>query len=318
MNKKVGIYMSATATAVIKSTRPPFLILAPICVLLGIAIAMQLHREIDADLAIWVFIGAFTAQISVNTFNEYLDYASGLDSMTDKTPFSGGSGSIPALPSAHSLVLMLAVATLLITALIGLYLVSLKGLSLLAIGLVGVVIILAYTRFINRFAWICLLSPGMAFGPLIVVGTYISVIENNLVSGTGIASALLISLVPFFLVNNLLLLNQFPDVEADKKVGRCTYPIQYGFESSIKTYLCFVLCAALIIIGAGLAGVIDWIGLFALLPLVIGLNVYTGVKAVNFNTSKMIPYMGKNVALTLLTTLGLALLIILSVLVRTD
>lgn len=310
--------MSATAIAVFKSMRPTFLILAPICVLLGIAIAMQLHREIDAGLATWVFIGAFTAQISVNTFNEYLDYASGLDSITDKTPFSGGSGSIPALPSAHSLVLVLAITTLFITTLIGLYLVSLKGLSLLAIGFVGVVIILAYTRIINRFAWICLFSPGLAFGPLIVVGTYISVSDNNLVSGASIASALLISLVPFFLVNNLLLLNQFPDVEADKKMGRATYPIQYGFESSIKTYLCFVACTALIIIGAGLAGVIDWIALFALLPLVLGLNVYRGVKAVHFNASKMIPYMGKNVALTLLTNLALALLIILSVLVKAD
>ncbi len=75
--------MSATAIAVFKSMRPPFLILAPICVLVGVAIAMQQHGQIAADLAIWVFIGALTAQISVNTFNEYLDYASGLDIMTN-------------------------------------------------------------------------------------------------------------------------------------------------------------------------------------------------------------------------------------------
>ena len=34
-------------------------------------------------------------------------------------------------------------------------------------------------------------------------------------------TAFLASLIPFFLVSNLLLLNQFPDVEADRSIGSC-------------------------------------------------------------------------------------------------
>jgi len=36
------------------------------------------------------------------------------------------------------------------------------------------------------------------------------------------------------LVNNLLLLNQFPDVDADKTVGRRHYPIAVGRKKVLK------------------------------------------------------------------------------------
>ena len=39
---------------------------------------------------------------------------------------------------------------------------------------------------------------------------------------------LALSVLPFALVNNLLLLNQFPDVDADRRVGRRTLPMVIG------------------------------------------------------------------------------------------
>ena len=46
-----------------------------------------------------VLIGAVSAHISVNTFNEYFDFLSGLDAKTVKTPFSGGSGALVENPN---------------------------------------------------------------------------------------------------------------------------------------------------------------------------------------------------------------------------
>ena len=40
--------------------------------------------------------GGLLAHISVNALNEYLDFTSGLDLTTLRTPFSGGSGTLPA------------------------------------------------------------------------------------------------------------------------------------------------------------------------------------------------------------------------------
>ena len=94
-------------SAVIRSMRPPFLILSPICVLVGVAMAMQLHQQFNGQLLTLVLIGAVSAHISVNAFNEFFDFSSGLDNLTVKTPFSGGSGGLPDVPSAHKNVLIL-------------------------------------------------------------------------------------------------------------------------------------------------------------------------------------------------------------------
>lgn len=53
-------------------------------------------------------------------------------------------------------------------------------------------------------------------------------------------TAFIASLVPGFLVSDLLLLNQFPDVEADKTVGRNHLPIVMGRKSVARIYTLFL------------------------------------------------------------------------------
>ena len=55
--------------------------------------------------------------------------------------------------------------------------------------------------------------------------------------------AFVASLVPFFLVSNLLLLNQFPDVEADRFAGRKHFPILVGRTVSGYIYISFLIAA---------------------------------------------------------------------------
>ena len=71
----------------LRPARIPFLALGPICVLPGVGTA--LHA---------VLPGAVAAHVSVNTFTEYPDFHSGLDALTVKTPFGGGSGALPEHP----------------------------------------------------------------------------------------------------------------------------------------------------------------------------------------------------------------------------
>ena len=79
--------------------RVPFLILTPACVLLGIATAARSGLPIHPLQVLMVLIGAICTHISVNAFNEYGDFKSGLDARTQRTPFSGGSGTLPAHPN---------------------------------------------------------------------------------------------------------------------------------------------------------------------------------------------------------------------------
>ncbi len=304
--------MSTAILTVIKSMRPPFLVLAPICALLGIAMASALHDSLNILHVVLAIVGGIAAHISANAFNEYFDFKSGLDTLTEKTPFSGGSGSLPDNPGALGLVLISAVISLLITCAIGLYLLLSVSQYLLPIGVVGVVVIIAYTQYINKNPWLCLIAPGLAFGPLFVFGSYISVVKAEWVSQTAVLQVFWASLLPFFLVNNLLLLNQLPDVEADRQVGRRTLPIGYGKPLALNVYLLFWMLAVGVVVLSPLVFGCSLFILLALLPLALGLKVFIGVKESQFRLDKMIPFLGQNVVCTLVSTLIFALALLLA------
>src|SRR3972149_4971344 len=75
--------------------RAPFLPLALILAFLGTAIAWY-EGSFRLSFALLAGIGLLLTHISVDVFNEYFDFKSGVDLKTQKTPFSGGSGALPA------------------------------------------------------------------------------------------------------------------------------------------------------------------------------------------------------------------------------
>lgn len=100
------------SVAVVRACRPNFLVLGPLCVGLGLAIAWRQDASPALLDTVLVFIGALLAHAAVNLINEYEDFTSGLDLMTDRTPFSGGSGALPEIPSAANRVLWAGLGTL--------------------------------------------------------------------------------------------------------------------------------------------------------------------------------------------------------------
>jgi 1,4-dihydroxy-2-naphthoate octaprenyltransferase len=282
------------------------------------------------------FCGGLLAHISVNTFNEYFDFRSGLDQNTHKTPFSGGSGAL--VQSLHAqdakkaakYVLFTAILSALLTFLIGVYFVSLHGTELIPLGLFGLLIVVSYTRWLNKLPFACWISPGLGFGPLMIVGTYF------VLTGTYSMTVLWTSLIPMLLANNLLLLNQFPDVEADKLVGRNHIPIAFGLVFSARLYGFTALCAMFVLIVLCYSSIIPMVSLAALVILLPSLLVYK--KALSYSRSVsnknakhqsepasaipskvdqeqlqgLLPYMGMNVAVTLLGPMLLGLCIVLA------
>ncbi|MFO1320094.1 MAG: prenyltransferase [Burkholderiales bacterium] len=212
------------------TTRPPFLLLAPACILLGIGTAIWTGGHVTAQDVILVLLGGIAAHAAVNAFNEYFDFRSGLDLHTERTPFSGGSGTLPSHPDLAPVTFLIACATLGVACLVGLYFLVERGPALLPIGLLGVAVVLAYTPWVTRHPTASLIAPGLGFGPLMVVGTHVAL------TGEYAPAAWIASIVPFFLANNLLLLNQFPDVEADRRVGRRHLPMMLGRPRAAWVY----------------------------------------------------------------------------------
>ena len=242
-----------------------------------------------------------SAHICVNALNEYSDFKSGLDFNTQRTPFSGGSGALPNNPDRAHYALITGLVTLAITFLIGVYFLYVRGLWILPLGILGMINIVTYTNWLTKSPILCLIAPGLGFGPMMVMGT------DFVLTGSYSWTSFFASLVPFFLVSDLLLLNQFPDVEADKGIGRNHLPVVIGRKASVKVYAVFIAGAYISIIIGNLTGSLPVGSLIALSSIVLGVTTVRGAAKYADDIPKLMPYMGRNVIINIVTPVLLAI-----------
>ncbi len=281
--------------------RLPFVILAPACTLVGLGTAYWTTRQSNWLYFSMALLGAALAHVSVNVFNEYFDFKTGLDDLTQRTPFSGGSGTLQAHPELAHPTLALAWLAFGGAALVGVYFTFVWGWGTLPIGISGLFLLYGYTRWLVKNPILCLLAPGLGFGPLMVLSTHFAL------TGTYSLPAFIASLVPFFLVSNLLLLNQFPDVEADRSVGRNHFPIYAGQTASGYIYVAFLIGAYLVIALGVFFGYLPRFSLLALLTIVLAIQVIRNVLMNSENVPALMPSLGQNVLINLATPILLAI-----------
>lgn len=287
----------ATAKTWILETRPQFLLLVPVCVFAGVAVSLYEGYSFNPLYFVLAFFGALFAHISVNVLNDYFDYKSGIDFKTQRTPFSGGSGMLPGALLGPRKVLLLGIGSLAVTVFIGIYFIFIYEWTILPIGLLGVVLILLYTPYLTKLPGITeLIGPGLGFG-LMVLGTYFTQ------TGAYSAAAAAVTLVAGLLIANLLLLNEFPDVEADRSAGRKHIPIVFSKGKAARIYCLIVVLTYAVIIGAVIANVLPLLALLGLATLPLGIKAMKGVLRSHSDIGNLVPAMGMNVQVVLLTPL---------------
>ncbi len=282
-------------------TRPHFLLLVPVSVLVGVSVAVYEGYAINAWHLILAIVGALLAHISVNVLNDYFDYRSGIDFRTTRTPFSGGSGILPGGLLNPRRVYVFGVACIAAIILIGGYFTYVHGWPILPLGFLGVITIYFYTTYLTKSPLLCAIAPGLGFGPLMVLGTYFAL------TGTYGVVAGLASLIPGFLVSNLLLLNQFPDVEADASAARRHLPIVIGRRKSSWVYAALVMATYLTLIISVAMRALPVYALFALLTLPLGWITVKGVQKYCDDIGHLVPFMGRNVIVTLVLPVFMAI-----------
>ncbi|MHC4205396.1 MAG: UbiA family prenyltransferase [Planctomycetota bacterium] len=280
-------------------TRPQFLLLSVVLVLLGTAIAWH-EGCFDLLKFVLTMIGLVLAHSSVNILNDYFDYKSGIDLETNRTPFSGGSGILPAGLLKPKGVYIYGVGCLMAALAIGIYLTFISGWQLLPLILLGGPVIYFYTSHLTKWL-VGELWAGLGLGMLPVLGTYF------VQTGSYSLEAFVASLAPGFLTANLLFLNEFPDVEADKKGGRYNLVIALGPKNASRLYAGLIGLTYLSII----CGVV-----FKLMPplTLIGFHsIFFAYKAVKItfkhydNVQELLPALKANVLTVLVTDAFLAL-----------
>lgn len=285
--------MRQTLSTLFRCARPSFLLLTPCCLSVAIAYIVSEGGSLDPIILTLMFAGAMAAHISVNLLNEYYDYHSGLDLNTHRTPFSGGSGGLPTVPACAETVKSVGLLCLALTILIGLYFVWRGAWALLPLGLVGVLLVYGYSPHITRRPWLCLLAPGLGFGPLMILGGYI------LLNGQQPLALLPTSLVIMLVVSNLLLLNQFPDLEPDRDAGRLHLPILIGRKNSALAYITLLLLAYGLLLMTLYVGLLPLQSLLSLITLLMAIPAAFLALKYHDDMEKMMPALGLNVALTL-------------------
>jgi 1,4-dihydroxy-2-naphthoate octaprenyltransferase len=279
-------------------TRPQFLLLSVVLAFLGAAIAWY-DGAFHLGHALLAFLGLLLAHISVNVLNDYFDYCSGIDLNTKRTPFSGGSGILPAALLSPKQVLWLGLGALILAVPIGIYFVVVKGWLLLPLLVVAAACILLYTPFILRVKW-PEWSPGLGMGTLPVLGAYF------VQTGEYTWPAVIAAIPSGILVHNLLLLNEFPDTEADRQAGRRTLPITMGREKAGIVYSVLTVIVYLWIVVAAVLTIMPWWSLIALATIPFAVRAIKGARRPQ-EMDRLVPAMADNVMVVLITQLLLGI-----------
>jgi 1,4-dihydroxy-2-naphthoate octaprenyltransferase len=160
---------------------------------------------------------------------------------------------------------------------------------------VGLLLILTYTGWINKQPVVCLIAPGIGFGLLMVVGT------QFVLAGKYLTLSLLAGLGPFFLVNNLLLINQYPDIRADTGVGRNNLAIAHGIIISNRTYAAFLMATIVVIAACVYSCIFPVLSLIALIPIPLAFFTLSGAVKYGKDIGSYPQYLAANVVVAIVT-----------------
>jgi len=273
--------------------RAPFLTLSVALVFLGTSVAAA-EGTFHPWRAILALIGLVLLHISVNLLNEYSDYRTGIDFRTTRTPFSGGSGMLTSGKIAPASAYAAGLATLGVGVAIGVYFIWLTNIRLLPLLLVGGFAVYFYTDLLARHG-VGEVFAGLGLGLLPILGT--SFVQTGQYSAAALAAGIPAGILTF----NLLLLNEFPDVEADVEGRRKNLLIALGELAGGRIYTSLLGAMYIWIVAAVLLGLIPPYCLIALLTLIVAWKPMIWAWKGGDDKEAMVPALGANVVTNLAT-----------------
>jgi 1,4-dihydroxy-2-naphthoate octaprenyltransferase len=221
--------------------------------LLGGAWAYAIDHRFDATLFFSGLAGVVLAVVGVEAFNEYFDSRMGTDRVFNPAE----------LPPMSDAVLWLGVAAFAGALAVGIHLTLVGGWPILAFALLGGMAAIFYVAPPIRWAYRGLgeLVIALSYGPWMVLGSL------YLHTRTLSWPALVVSLVPGFLIMALAVVNAIPDYHQDRLVGKRNLCVRLGRRRAVTLYLALASAGLLVVPIAVAAGVLPWPCLAALLAM---------------------------------------------------
>ena len=225
------------------ATRPAFLLLAVVAVAIGLAAAGR-ETEIDILTAGLTLLGATLFHAAINVDNDYHDARNGSDAHNRGRlfPFTGGSRMIQNGVFSLAQTRRLALGLYAATAAVGMVLVEQTGIWLLWLGLLGALLGWAYSAPPLALAGrgVGELVVGVGFGLLIPVGA--ELVQHGAPSADAVWAGAGFSAMAMA----ILLINEFPDRDADSRAGKRNLIVRLGTRHGRWPYALALLWAALL------------------------------------------------------------------------
>jgi 1,4-dihydroxy-2-naphthoate octaprenyltransferase len=234
----------------------------------------------------------FLFTVSSILLNEYFDHESGIDLHTRRTQFSGGSGILTQNTLNPSKVYLLGLVTLLFAALIGTYFVIAQGWLVAPIVAAAVISVRFYSTHLLRRG-IGELVVGLN-GSLVTLHVYFT---QTGFFGTRV---LVSSISPGILLSCQILLNHFPDVEADAAGGRRTVPIMFGRKTAARIYSVLIALNYVCVIIPVLIKILPITALLVLATVPLALRSISSTLRYYDNTEELLPALRANLLIAML------------------
>lgn len=216
----------------ILASRPKTLLAAVVPVLVGTSI-VSYETKVNFIASLFALICATLIQIGTNFVNDLYDYLSGADIETRKGPtraLAAGLISVNEMKMAIVMVFGL-------TFVLGLYLVYISTWITLLIGILSIFAGIAYTAGPYPLAYNGLgdVFVFLFFGIVGTVGTYyVQVVD--------ISPLVVLSSIPVgALITNILVVNNYRDIDEDREVGKNTLAVKMGRKFTRYQYLLFMI-----------------------------------------------------------------------------
>lgn len=291
--------MSQLIKSWFRAIRTRFLLASVIAVTNGLTIALWKFGRFDFLYAILTFAGVICLHASVDLLNDYWDHKRGIDTVTKRTKFSGGSGVLPENLLKPKSVYSAGIIFLVLGSFLGAYFVTIRGITIaIILGFAIVAIYFYSTTIVNAGLGEVFVALKSA---MIVLGTFY--VQTGVIE----SSAVYIGTIVGILSASVLFINSYPDYEADRSKGRRTLVILLGKQKASKIFDILIICPYILII----AGVfLDYAKIYSIacfLSIPFALKAIKSIEKYSESIDKFVPTMIATVMYARITGIILAI-----------
>lgn len=226
--------------AIFRFVAPPSLSASFVPIAVGTVCAFTWGRaQLHWSCILWVLLELFAitcVEAGKHALNELMDFHSGADVFVDEAhlcPVAGGKKVLKEGLATEKQVMVIAVVLLSVAAVCGLVICHCRSWAVIWYGLAGFALAITYNAepFKLIYRGLGETELFLAYGPVCTLGAY------SVFAGDKLLLPLLLSCAIGFFITNVLIINEFPDYEADKKAKKRNLLVRRGPQKAMGIML---------------------------------------------------------------------------------